>query len=146
MNFSLFAVFLNFLNKAIPPGRVFTRRMYSKFANLPNSGRYPQLVFDKLKQHHHIRLDQEFKADCQVWLAFLTSDLKLVVNRPMLDLKESVQATDVEYYSDASGGKEMGFGATFGTHWIFGQWPEFFIQEMRLLLNFWNYLLCVLAY
>ena len=27
----------------------------------------------KLKQHHHVCLDAEFKADCKVWLEFLTN-------------------------------------------------------------------------
>ena len=51
---------LNFLNKAIVPGRAFTRRMYAKFSGATNG---------KLK-HHHICLDSEFKGDCQVWLDF----------------------------------------------------------------------------
>ena len=40
--------YLNFLTKAIPPGRTFTRRMYAKYANL-----HP-----KLKQHHHVAIDR----------------------------------------------------------------------------------------
>ena len=53
--------YLNFLSKAIFPGRAFTRRMYAKYAgvvrNSPGS---------KLRQYHHVRLDYEFKLDCQV--------------------------------------------------------------------------------
>ena len=65
--------FLNFLNRAIFPGRAFTRRMYAKFA-----------CGKPLKQHHHIRLDQEFKFDCKVWETFLCSSSASVVNRPMV--------------------------------------------------------------
>ena len=36
---------LNFISRAIVPGRAFTRRMYAKFSN------------SKLKQHHHIWVD-----------------------------------------------------------------------------------------
>ena len=54
------AGFLNFLNKAIVPGRAFTRRMYAKFTT----------VKGRLKAHHHIMLDKEFKEDCKVWKTF----------------------------------------------------------------------------
>ena len=120
--------YLNFLNKAVVPGRVFTRRMYAKFGGITNTERYPQVVFEKLKKHHHVRLDAEFKVDCQVWLAFLNSDLKRVVNRPMIDLHKTLQATDIGYYSDASAAQTLGFGCTFGCKWVFGQWPEGFIK------------------
>ena len=53
--------YLNFLNRAIFPGRAFTRRMYAKFMNLSQN----------LKKHHHLRIDKEFKEDCKVWLNFL---------------------------------------------------------------------------
>ena len=64
--------FLNFLSKAIFPGRAFTRRMYAKYSEVVNinmgSGN-KWLEADKqhykLKQHHHIRLDNDFKLDCK---------------------------------------------------------------------------------
>ena len=40
---------LNFLCKAIYPGRTFTHRMYAKFAGLSNSHNLPIAVFSKLK-------------------------------------------------------------------------------------------------
>ena len=46
--------YLNFLTKAIFAGRTFTRRMYSKYADAAAKG---------LKQHHHVRIDAEFKFD-----------------------------------------------------------------------------------
>ena len=64
------AGYLNFLNKAVVPGRTFTRRMYSKFAGALEGG--PVIVKGKqLKPHHHVGLDSEFKCDCKVWLSFL---------------------------------------------------------------------------
>ena len=73
--------FLNFLNRAIFPGWAFTRRMYSKFAGVINYQNtrtgYPH---KKLKRHHHVRLDKEFKSDCLVWLQFLDIDYAGVVN------------------------------------------------------------------
>ena len=52
---------LNFMNKAIVPGRNFTRRMYNKMSGKTGC----------LKLHHHIYLDKEFRADCLIWLKLL---------------------------------------------------------------------------
>ena len=121
--------FLNFLGRAIFPGRVFTRRMYAKFGNIvTNKGKL--MTQYKLKPHHHVRLDAEFKRDCKVWLDFLTSDLKLVVNRPMIDLSVVVQAIDIGFFSDASAAARLGFSSLLKNRWIFGAWgPEFITQE-----------------
>ena len=53
--------YLNFLTKAIFAGCTFTRRMYAKYANLQDakSG-------NKLKPHYHIRVDGEFRLDCEL--------------------------------------------------------------------------------
>ena len=61
--------YLNFLCRAIQPGRTFTRRMYSKFSQVIHfSGITPRNSYEyKLKQHHHVNLDSEFKLDCRVW-------------------------------------------------------------------------------
>ena len=58
--------YLNFLNKAIFPGHAFAQHMYAKYSNCLKGG-----SDSKLKQYHNIRLDQEFKLDCRVWLEFL---------------------------------------------------------------------------
>ena len=58
------AGYLNFITKAIFPGRTFTRHMYAKF----------QVAALKLKPHHHITLDREFKSDVAVWLKFLEQE------------------------------------------------------------------------
>ena len=87
--------FLNFLNKAIVPGRAFTRRMYAKYSHLIKYENTKVLgckkarVISKLKPHHHIRLDKEFKADCGVWLEFFSGSCRTVVNRPMIDMSWS---------------------------------------------------------
>ena len=54
--------YLNFLAKAIHPGRTFTRQIYAKCSTYStNKAGY------KLKQHHHVKLDSEFKFDCAIW-------------------------------------------------------------------------------
>ena len=88
--------FLNFIGKAVFPGRTFTRQMYSKYSTvmyLPGGQveKFKGWEIDalgnrtqkfKLKPHHHVRLDTEFKSDCQIWLEFLTGQLAQVVSRP----------------------------------------------------------------
>ena len=67
--------FLNFISRAVFPGRTFTRRMYSKYSRVVNLGDTPKNAEQfKFKQHHHVRLDREFKYDCEVWLKFLTDE------------------------------------------------------------------------
>ena len=71
--------YLNFLTKAIYPGRAFTRHMYSKYSHIVKFNPWNQLGWEdannfnsinkqnfKLKQYHHVRLDSEFKADCAI--------------------------------------------------------------------------------
>ena len=54
---------LNFLQRAIVPGRAFTRRLYTRLSFKNNKGK-------QLKEHHHVY----FKNDCKVWLSFLESE------------------------------------------------------------------------
>ena len=100
---------LNFIGWAVFPGCTFMRRMYSKYSEVVNFGGSPKNTNEyKLKQHHHVRLDQEFKLDCKIWLEFLTDDdeLQSVINRPMVDvLGNLATSTDIKFYSDASASK-----------------------------------------
>ena len=135
--------FLNFLNKAIVPGRTFTRHMYAKYSQIADfNGKYyrtQEIGFKtdgkgsglkQLKPHHQVKLDCEFKLDRQVWLMFLTSlDLRNVVIRPMLDVDAKVLSTAISFFSDASKAETLGFGCVLDDKWIFGQWPQGFIKE-----------------
>ena len=132
--------YLNFLGKAVVPGRMFTRHMYSKYAKIVNpkhDQRYDaqQLCLSKSytpKQYHHIKLDQEFKLDCKVWLQFLAGDeLSHVVSRPMVDLDTVTYAQDIKFYSDASVGVDKGYGCILGNNWLFGRWPAGFIKNQK---------------
>ena len=68
--------YLNFLCKAIIPGRAFTRRIYSLTAgNLKT-----------LKKHHHVRVTIEVKNDLKLWEDFLKHPA--AVCRPFLDFSE----------------------------------------------------------
>ena len=72
--------YLNFLNKTVVPGRTFTRRMYAKFGSFiemetfGSRKHFCKMAKSKLKQHHHVKLDLEFKMDCSVWIQFLESE------------------------------------------------------------------------
>ena len=107
--------FLNFLGKCVIPGRAFTRRLYAYTAN------------DKLKPHHHIKLNGEMRADLTMWLTFL--DHPSVFTRPFLDFTNTIMADEVDMYSDASG--KLGFGATCGQDWMFRMWNKEFLKSQK---------------
>ena len=107
--------FLNFLGRCIIPGRAFTRRLYSYTAN------------DKLKPHHHIRINAEMRADLNMWLTFLKHPS--VYCRPFLDFSEFLMADEIDMYSNASG--TIGMGAICGTSWMFQKWNCDFIQKRK---------------
>ena len=117
------AGYLNFLTRAIFPGRMFTRRMYSKFADKQRF----------LKPYHHIRLDQEFKQDCGMWLEFLEQqEVRSNIYRSMVDLGNPMTNEQIDFYSDASGSKTKGgFGCVYNNMWSFGQWNEKFMKEKQ---------------
>ena len=120
--------YLNFLTKAIFPGCTFTRRMYAKF----------QLAALKLKPHHHITLDEEFKSDAEVWLKFLELDSGSVVCRPWVDLDKFNSSTELNFWTDASGAKDGtgGLGCLFNNHWIAAKWDVEFLKEKNPSIEF----------
>ena len=107
--------FLNFLGCCVIPGRAFTRRLYAYTAN------------DKLKPHHHIRINAEMKADLRMWLTFLQHPS--VFCRPFLDFSNILIADDIDMFSDASG--KIGLGAICGSAWMYQEWPETFIRKYK---------------
>ena len=118
------AGYLNFLNRAIFPGRVFTRRMYSKFANVIEGKR--------LRDYHHINLDKEFKEDCKTWLEFLDSNKIMSVCRPFVDLSKSKSARTLDFYTDASASLVRGgFEGYYGTKWMAGCWSKEFLINCK---------------
>ena len=126
--------YLNFLCKAIFPGRPFIQRMYAKYSNIVNckGSATPQNTVEmKWKQHYHVRLDTEFHSDCEVWIEFLSGDLQMVCNQPMVDLAVTVPAKEIGFYSDASASKNLGFGATMQNSWIKALWNLSFIKSQE---------------
>ena len=122
---------LNFLQRAIVPGRAFTRRMYDKLKITDKNG-------NPLKQFHHIRVDEGFRQDFEVWLIFLQRRQhdKLVLCRPFIDLSKTINAQKINFYSDASLCKTLGFGAVFQDSWIYGAWGSEFIEDQSPSIEF----------
>ena len=125
--------YLNFLCKTIFPGRTFVRRMYSKFAKFIdlkkerswNDKKCEQDHFKRyvMKWHHHMRLDMEFKLDCNIWLEFLTDcNLQNVMNRPMVDILGILETSEtIGFYSDASASRNLGFCCILNSQWLWGK-------------------------
>ena len=137
---------LNFLNKAIVPGRAFQRRMYSKYSNL-TKGKNRNATQEigsgsQLKPYHHINLDSEFRQDCKVWLSFLDKEPEWAVNRPFSDVAEKLQADLLDFYTDASG--RIGFGCYYSDRWIFSPWEKDYISNYQPSIAYLElYALCI---
>ena len=98
---------LNFICRAIVPGRSFTRGMYSKIKLTSASGR-------DLKSYHHTWLDKEFIADCLVWKQFLSSFNDKGICRPFVDFQDKSRTAKIlNFTSDASKNPRLGLGAVF---------------------------------
>ena len=126
---------LNFLGRAIFPGRAFTRRMYAKFAGKKENN-------DKLKSYHHVRLDLEFRSDCDTWLFFLKHYTLNALCRPFVDLNVFETSVTLNFYTDAS--MKYGCGCYFNGLWIKMAWPQRFIYNCKPSIEFLElYALCV---
>ena len=106
--------FLNFLCRCVVPGRAFTRRLYANTAG-------------KLKPHHHIRVSAEMRKDLETWLVFLQHPS--IYCRPFLDFTKSLTATEVNFFSDASG--VVGLGAMCGSHFLLEKWDPNFLKYCK---------------
>ena len=115
---------LNFLNKAIIPGRAFTRVMYDKLKLQDNKG-------NSLKSYHHISVGSQFLADCRVWEQFLIQADSAQMCRDFVDIEGSKYATTLNFYTDASLSLiHGGLGGIFNDRWIAQKWDkEFLIRE-----------------
>ena len=113
---------LNFLNRAIVPGRAFTRKMYYKLKLNDKNG-------FQLKQYHHVYLDKEFVEDCKVWKYFLNNLVSSKLCRPFLDWEKFKTSKLLNFYSDASG--KIGMGAVYGNHYIVLEWNKTFIEKSK---------------
>ena len=111
--------FLNFLCRAIVPGRAFTRRFYAYISTLES----------KLKPHHHVRVNEEMRSDLQVWKSFLSKPTAFA--RPFLDYANTLEATKLNFYTDSSGNFDLGMGGICGQSWMFAQWQRTWMERFK---------------
>ena len=91
--------YLNFLCKAIFPGRPLIRRMYAKYSSIISLNGTPKCVYEyKLKQYHHVRIDAEFRIDCKIWFQFLSEEWQSAVSRPMVDVFNEQNANEIGFF------------------------------------------------
>lgn len=102
---------LNFICRAVVPGRAFTRRLYAK-------------VGPKMRPYHHVRVDREMRNDLLIWKDFLKDDNALC--RPFVDFTDDLPGTaiDQEFFSDASAALDKGFACFFRGKWFAYCWKD----------------------
>ena len=124
---------LNFLNRAIVPGRTFMRCMYDKIKMKNTKDGKP------LKQYHHVNLGTDVLRDCAIWKSFLDgTNLKpSQLCRPFIDIDREKTSIELHFYTDASLNRKLGYGGVFNkTNWIVGRWGEQFIENERPSIEF----------
>ena len=109
--------FLNFIGRAIVPGRAFTRRLYA----------YTSSKKRILKPHHHIRLEPEMVMDLQMWKKFI--DNQSIFCRPFIDFNKTWNAEEIDFYTDSSKNSRLGFGGYFKKFWMVQNWDRKFIKK-----------------
>lgn len=116
---------LSFAARAVPAGRLFTRRLIT--------------LTTKVKQlHHHLRLNEEAQADIAWWRSFLPTwnGTALFVDRT------ATAAADLDIYTDASG--THGCAAYYGGAWFHYDWQP--SQQLSNHISIqWQELFAILA-
>ena len=110
------AGFLNFIGRAVVPGRAFTRRLYA-------------YTKGSLQPHHHVQVNNEIRADLTLWLKFLHHPS--VYARPFIDfsVKQDVLSSRIE--SDASGNFNLRAGVICDKEWSFIKWDPSFMKQFN---------------
>ena len=115
---------LSFAAKVVPAGRLFLRRLINLSTTVS-------------QLHHHITLNSQARADIQWWLQFLPE-----WNGKAMFLDTTwVSAPDLQFYTDASGGK--GYGAYFAGAWLRGDWQPH--QQLPRRSIQWQEMFTILA-
>ena len=117
--------FLNFLGKAVVPGRAFTRRLYVTQQNAEDKN---------MRKDHHINVNQEMRLDLTMWLTFLQHPS--IYARSFIDLDDKVKSTDVDFFTDASANPKLGCGGVSNGNWFIMQWNEKFLKTHKPSINY----------
>ena len=89
---------------------------------------------NKLKPHHHIRINRQMKLDLQVWQIFVNSDK--IFARSFLDYDEQITASDVGWYTDASRNAKLGCGGICLDEWYSLLWDYDFVKKYQPSIAF----------
>ena len=109
---------LNFICRAIIPGRPFLMRLYSSLRGIKAK---------RLKPYHHVRLALDTVIDLEIWQTFLSSPESY--SRPFLDMSSVVNALNLDWFMDSVKGKGRGFGGHHDNEWFWGTWSTTYIDE-----------------
>ena len=113
--------YLNFISRAVLPGRAFTRRLYA-------------FINPKLKQYHHIRVNSEMRMDLEIWSQFLSHQSAFA--RSFIDFSEIKTADEILFYTDASKNPLLGFGGFCMKSWMIQRWDYDFITTNDSSIQF----------
>ena len=113
--------FLNFICRAVPPGRAFMRRLYVYTGISPNGKKNGTVK--RLLPHHHVMVNREIWSDLDVWDIFLA--YPTVYSRPFTDFTKTQNSVDIDMFSDASKNFDLGFGIFCGDQYFIGNWDDF---------------------
>ena len=106
---------LNFITKAVPHGRPFSRRIYDMFAGM--------------KPHWHMSITTELHKDLQMRSRFIQEyggwTPILLPETPILHL-----------FTDAATMETLGWGAWWGTVWAWDTWDPVFMCSSTLSIDF----------
>ena len=97
---------LNFMCRAIVPGRPFCRRLINATRGIT-------------KPYHHIRISKAMRLDLQTWLTFF----KLFNGVSVFHDRFWLSNADLCLFTDSSASYGKGFGAYFQGKWTYGLWP-----------------------
>ena len=107
---------LNFICKAVVPGRAFMRRLYDVTRGVTNPG-------------HHVKLVKSFKGDLRLWQTFLLQPE--VYSRPFMDFESMLKARNISFYTDASRNATLGCGGINEAEWFIFPWCTSTLLEIN---------------
>ena len=116
---------LNFICRAVVPGRPFLMHLYQTLSGIEQRN---------LKPHHHVTLSRDSCLDLQTWKLFLQSDS--VYCRPFLDYSTVMQAEELDWATDAAKSVKKGYGGHFKSHWFMGKWDNDFLRDKDPSIEF----------
>ena len=106
---------LNFVTRAVPHGRPFSRKLYSMVVGM--------------KLHWHVSVTREVKRDLSMWRKFIQEyggwTTILTPDTPV-----------VHVFTDAATTPHLGWGAWWDTAWMWDQWDAKFMHQQQPSIDF----------